>query len=121
MVARSGGNHDHRRAMVSSSHALIGTRPNRLRLTTAALPAAVADSSDLEARGRMLIGAHLAGRALALSGLGLVQGIGHALTASVPTRCRLRRHCRPGPALRPRRRVGTVLRTRTGTEPCRPG
>ncbi|ATL68703.1 dehydroquinate synthase/iron-containing alcohol dehydrogenase family protein [Nocardia terpenica] len=55
------------------------------RLTTAAPPAAVADGSDLEARSRMLICAHLAGRALALSGLGLVHGIGHALTAALGT------------------------------------
>jgi alcohol dehydrogenase class IV len=56
-----------------------------LRLTTAALPDAVADGGDLEARSRMLIGSHLAGRALSLSGLGLVHGIGHSITATTGT------------------------------------
>ncbi|HEX4246864.1 MAG TPA: iron-containing alcohol dehydrogenase [Pseudonocardia sp.] len=45
------------------------------------LPAAVADGTDLEARSRLLLGAHLAGLALTLSGLGLVHGIAHAVTA----------------------------------------
>ena len=44
------------------------------------LPAAVEDGSDLEARAQLLLGAHLAGQALTLSGLGLVHGIGHSLT-----------------------------------------
>ncbi len=56
-----------------------------LRLTTAALADAVADGSDIEARSRMLIGSHLAGRALSLSGLGLVHGIGHSITATTGT------------------------------------
>ncbi|MGH3359091.1 MAG: iron-containing alcohol dehydrogenase family protein, partial [Nocardioidaceae bacterium] len=56
-----------------------------LRLTTSALARAVADGTDLEARSRMLTGAHLAGRALTLSGLGLVHGIGHSLTATLGT------------------------------------
>ncbi|KAA9156362.1 iron-containing alcohol dehydrogenase [Amycolatopsis acidicola] len=47
----------------------------------AALPEVHRDGGDLDARGRMLLGAHLAGHALTLSGLGLVHGIGHALTA----------------------------------------
>ncbi|NKQ58478.1 iron-containing alcohol dehydrogenase [Amycolatopsis sp. K13G38] len=46
-----------------------------------ALPAVHRDGSDLESRARMMFGAHLAGHALTLSGLGLVHGIGHALTA----------------------------------------
>lgn len=45
------------------------------------LPVAYADGSDLDARSQVLLGAHLAGHALSLSGLGLVHGIGHALTA----------------------------------------
>ena len=45
------------------------------------LPAAVADGTDLEARARLLLGSHLAGLALTLSGLGLVHGIAHAVTA----------------------------------------
>ena len=44
------------------------------------LEAAVADGADEEARARLLLGAHLAGRALTLSGLGLVHGIAHAVT-----------------------------------------
>jgi alcohol dehydrogenase class IV len=44
------------------------------------LPVAVEDGSDLEARAQLLLGAHLAGQALTLSGLGLVHGIGHSLT-----------------------------------------
>jgi alcohol dehydrogenase class IV len=44
------------------------------------LPAAVADGTDLEARARMLMGSHLAGLALSLSGLGLVHGIAHAVS-----------------------------------------
>ncbi len=44
------------------------------------LPVAVEDGSDLEARAQLLLGSHLAGRALTLSGLGLVHGIGHSVT-----------------------------------------
>jgi len=49
------------------------------------LPAAYRDGSDLEARSQLMFGAHLAGHALTLSGLGLVHGIGHALTAHTGT------------------------------------
>jgi alcohol dehydrogenase class IV len=45
------------------------------------LPVVHRDGGDLEARARVMAGAHLAGRALTLSGLGLVHGIAHALTA----------------------------------------
>jgi alcohol dehydrogenase class IV len=45
------------------------------------LPVVVRDGTDVDARGQVLLGAHLAGHALTLSGLGLVHGIGHALTA----------------------------------------
>ncbi|WP_018330248.1 iron-containing alcohol dehydrogenase family protein [Actinomycetospora chiangmaiensis] len=45
------------------------------------LPVAHADGSDPTARAEMLLGAHLAGQALTRSGLGLVHGLGHALTA----------------------------------------
>jgi alcohol dehydrogenase len=45
------------------------------------LDRAVRDGTDLEARSGLLLGAHLAGLALTLSGLGLVHGIGHATTA----------------------------------------
>ncbi|MFK0108963.1 iron-containing alcohol dehydrogenase family protein [Streptomyces sp. NPDC091217] len=49
------------------------------------LPIAHRDGSDLEARARLMLGAHLAGQALTISGLGLVHGIGHALTAHTGT------------------------------------
>lgn len=49
------------------------------------LPIAYRDGADLEARAQLMLGAHLAGRALTLSGLGLVHGIGHALTARIGT------------------------------------
>ncbi|MFD9889227.1 iron-containing alcohol dehydrogenase family protein [Amycolatopsis sp. NPDC059027] len=49
------------------------------------LPAAYRDGADLEARSQLMLGAHLAGRALTVSGLGLVHGIGHALTAHTGT------------------------------------
>ncbi|MEV6841465.1 iron-containing alcohol dehydrogenase [Streptomyces sp. NPDC051133] len=47
------------------------------------LPVAVRCGDNLEARSYMLIGSHLAGLALSLSGLGLVHGIAHAITARV--------------------------------------
>lgn len=56
-----------------------------LRLVSAWLPAAVADGSDAEARAQLLCGSHLAGLALSGSGLGLVHGIGHAVTAHTGT------------------------------------
>jgi alcohol dehydrogenase class IV len=49
------------------------------------LPVAYRDGGDLEARSQLMLGAHLAGHALTLSGLGLVHGIGHALTAHTGT------------------------------------
>ncbi|WPB88598.1 iron-containing alcohol dehydrogenase family protein [Streptomyces malaysiensis] len=54
-------------------------------MVSRALPAAYADGSDLDARAELMLGAHLAGQALTLSGLGLVHGIGHALTAHTGT------------------------------------
>jgi alcohol dehydrogenase class IV len=49
-------------------------------LVSSSLATAVADGSDLEARSRLIMGAHLAGLALTLSGLGLVHGIAHSIT-----------------------------------------
>ncbi|MGK3206348.1 iron-containing alcohol dehydrogenase family protein [Amycolatopsis sp. MEPSY49] len=49
------------------------------------LPVACRDGGDLAARSGLMLGAHLAGHALTLSGLGLVHGIGHALTAHTGT------------------------------------
>ncbi|MBA2639947.1 MAG: iron-containing alcohol dehydrogenase, partial [Nocardioidaceae bacterium] len=52
-----------------------------VRLVSGSLAAAVADGADLEARAQLLLGSHLAGRALSISGLGLVHGIAHATTS----------------------------------------
>ncbi|RZQ60771.1 iron-containing alcohol dehydrogenase family protein [Amycolatopsis suaedae] len=49
------------------------------------LPVAYRDGADLEARSQLMLGAHLAGQALTISGLGLVHGIGHAITAHTGT------------------------------------
>jgi alcohol dehydrogenase class IV len=49
------------------------------------LPAAYSDGTDLEARAQLMLGAHLAGQALTISGLGLVHGIAHAVTAHTGT------------------------------------
>ena len=54
-----------------------------IRLISKALPIAVHDGKNLDARGDMLLGAHLAGLALTLSGLGLVHGIAHSVSAHV--------------------------------------
>ncbi|MFI1564474.1 iron-containing alcohol dehydrogenase family protein [Streptomyces sp. NPDC020490] len=54
-------------------------------MVSGALPAAYRDGSDLDVRAALMMGAHLAGQALTLSGLGLVHGIGHALTAHTGT------------------------------------
>lgn len=49
------------------------------------LPVAFADGADLQARAQLMLGAHLAGQALTISGLGLVHGIAHAVTAHTGT------------------------------------
>jgi alcohol dehydrogenase class IV len=49
------------------------------------LPVVFRDGANLDARGHMMLGAHLAGRALTRSGLGLVHGLGHAVTARTAT------------------------------------
>jgi len=54
-----------------------------IKLISKSLPIAVSDGKNLEARGDMLMGAHLAGLALTLSGLGLVHGIAHSVSAHV--------------------------------------
>lgn len=56
-----------------------------VRMVSAWLPAAVEDGTNLEARSQLILGAHLAGQALTISGLGLVHGIAHALTAHTGT------------------------------------
>ena len=56
-----------------------------VRMVSAWLPSAVEDGTDIEARSQLILGAHLAGQALTISGLGLVHGIAHALTAHTGT------------------------------------
>src|SRR5215472_10085627 len=50
-----------------------------IRMISAHLPRAVADGGDLEARSQMLLASHLAGVAMASTGLGICHAIGHAL------------------------------------------
>ena len=50
-----------------------------IRMISAHLPRAVADGSNLEARSQMLLASHLAGVAMASTGLGICHAIGHAL------------------------------------------
>jgi alcohol dehydrogenase class IV len=54
-----------------------------IKLISQSLPTAVRDGKNLDARGDMLVGAHLAGLALTHSGLGLVHGIAHSVSAHV--------------------------------------
>lgn len=54
-----------------------------IKLISRALPIAVKEGTNVDARGDMLMGAHLAGLALTLSGLGLVHGIAHSVSARV--------------------------------------
>ena len=63
----------------------VGYARQAVRMVSAWLPAAVEDGTDLEARAQLILGAHLAGQALTISGLGLVHGIAHALTAHTGT------------------------------------
>jgi alcohol dehydrogenase len=50
-----------------------------VRMVHEFLPRAVADGADREARGQMLLAAHMAGLAMASTGLGACHAIGHAL------------------------------------------
>jgi alcohol dehydrogenase class IV len=50
-----------------------------IRMISAHLPRAVADGGDREARSQMLLASHLAGIAMASTGLGICHAIGHAL------------------------------------------
>jgi alcohol dehydrogenase class IV len=50
-----------------------------MRMVSAYLPRAVADGADREARSQMLLAAHLAGAAMASTGLGVCHAIGHSL------------------------------------------
>ena len=50
-----------------------------IRMVSEFLPRAYADGDDREARGQMLLAAHMAGVAMASTGLGACHAIGHAL------------------------------------------
>ena len=50
-----------------------------VRMISEFLPRAYADGGDREARGQMLLAAHMAGVAMASTGLGTCHAIGHAL------------------------------------------
>jgi alcohol dehydrogenase len=50
-----------------------------IRMVSQSLPVAVADGTDREARAQMLLAAHMAGVAMASTGLGACHAIGHAL------------------------------------------
>jgi alcohol dehydrogenase len=50
-----------------------------VRMIAADLPRAVRDGTDLDARGQLLLAAHLAGAAMASTGLGVCHAIGHSL------------------------------------------
>lgn len=63
----------------------VGYASQAVATVSAWLPVAHRDGGNIEARAQLMIGAHLAGRALTLSGLGLVHGIGHAITAHTGT------------------------------------
>ncbi len=72
-------------ASVGSSPLSAAYATQAITLVGRWLPVAYRDGCDLEARSQLMFGAHLAGHALTLSGLGLVHGIGHALTAHTGT------------------------------------
>jgi alcohol dehydrogenase len=50
-----------------------------VRMIAADLPRAVRDGTDLDARSQLLLAAHLAGAAMASTGLGVCHAIGHSL------------------------------------------
>ncbi len=52
-----------------------------IRMVAAYLPRACADGADLAARSQLLLAAHLAGVAMAGTGLGICHAIGHSLGA----------------------------------------
>jgi alcohol dehydrogenase len=76
-------------AMTHSLESLLSANPNPfaeamalhvIRTVSTWLPAAVANGSDIEARGQLLLASHLAGVGQASgTGVGLVHAIGHAL------------------------------------------
>ncbi|MBV9447789.1 MAG: iron-containing alcohol dehydrogenase [Streptosporangiaceae bacterium] len=77
--------------MDALTHALesyLSARPNSwsdgialqvIRMVKASLPRAIDDGGDLQARSEMLLAAHMAGVAMASTGLGICHAIGHSL------------------------------------------
>jgi alcohol dehydrogenase len=77
-------------ALTHALESYLSARPNpwsdgialqAIRMIAASLPGAYADGADLAARSQMLLAAHLAGVAMANTGLGLCHAIGHSIGA----------------------------------------
>jgi alcohol dehydrogenase len=75
-------------ALTNALESYLSLRPNPwsdgialqvIRMIAANLPAAVADGADLAARSQLLLAAHMAGVAMANTGLGLCHAIGQSL------------------------------------------
>ncbi len=75
-------------ALTHALESYLSVRPNPwsdgialqvIRMIAANLPRACADGEDLAARSQMLLAAHMAGVAMANTGLGLCHAIGHSL------------------------------------------
>ena len=75
-------------ALTHALESYLSARPNPwsdgialqvIRMITANLPRACADGTDLAARSQLLLAAHMAGVAMANTGLGLCHAIGYAL------------------------------------------
>jgi len=77
-------------ALTHALESYLSARPNPwsdgialqvIRMIAASLPRVYADGGDLVARSQMLLAAHMAGVAMANTGLGLCHAIGHSLGA----------------------------------------
>lgn len=77
-------------ALTHALESYLSARPNPwsdgialqvIRMIATSLPRAYADGADLAARSQMLLAAHMAGVAMANTGLGLCHAIGHSLGA----------------------------------------
>jgi alcohol dehydrogenase class IV len=75
-------------ALTHALESYLSVRPNPwsdgialqvIRMIAASLPRACADGTDLAARSQLLLAAHMAGVAMANTGLGLCHAIGHSL------------------------------------------
>jgi alcohol dehydrogenase len=78
------------KALTRALESYLSARPNpwsdgialqAIKMIAASLPRAYADGTYLEARSQMLLAAHLAGVAVASTGLGLCHAIGHSIGA----------------------------------------